>query len=115
MTRKREPDSEVTRSSGNVFRDLNLPHSEHELTKVALAAAITDVILRKKLTQAEAGKRMGLDQPKVSALVRGHLDQFSVDRLFTMLVMLGLDVDIKIRAKPKNRPGRITVATVAAA
>jgi predicted XRE-type DNA-binding protein len=110
MTRKREPDSEVTRSSGNVFRDLGLPHSEQELVKVSLAAAITGVIQRKKLTQVQAGKRMGLDQPKVSALVRGHLEQFSVDRLFVMLVMLGLDVDIKVATEPKDRRGRITVA-----
>jgi predicted XRE-type DNA-binding protein len=53
---------------------------------------------------------MGLDQPKVSALVRGHLGQYSVDRLFTMLVMLGHDVDIKIGTEPKDRRGRITVA-----
>jgi hypothetical protein len=44
MTRKREPDSEVTRSSGNVFLDLGLPHSEQDLIKVSLAAAITGVI-----------------------------------------------------------------------
>ena len=110
MTRKREPDSEVTRSSGNVFRDLDLPHSDQELLKVKLAAAITSVIQRKKLTQTEAATRMGLDQPKVSALVRGHLEQFSVDRLFVMLVALGLDVDIKVATEPKNRLGRITVA-----
>ena len=101
MTRKRDPDEEVTRSSGNVFRDLDLPHSEQDLVKVSLAAAITGVIQRKKLTQVDAGKRMGLDQPKVSALVRGHLEQFSVDRLFAMLVMLGLDVDIKVATEPK--------------
>ena len=110
MTRKRDPDSEVTISSGNVFQDLDLTYSDQELVKVSLAAAITGVIQRKRLTQADAGKRMGLDQPKVSALVRGHLEQFSVDRLFVMLLMLGLDVDIKIGTEPKNRRGRITVA-----
>lgn len=109
-TKKRGPDSKVTRSSGNVFLDLDLPHSEQEMVKVDLAAAITSVIQRKKLTQVEAGRRMGLDQPKVSALVRGHLEQFSVDRLFAMLMKLGLDVDIKVATEPKNRLGRITVA-----
>ena len=110
MNKNRDPDSEVTRSSGNVFHDLDLPHSEQELVKVSLAAAITGVIQRKKLTQADAGKRMGLDQPKVSALVRGRLEQFSVDRLLLMLVMLGLDVDIKIGSELKDRGARIRVA-----
>lgn len=110
MSRKRDPDAKVTRSSGNVLRDLGLPHSEQDLVKVSIAAAITSVIQRKKLTQTEAAKRMHLDQPKVSALVRGHLDQFSVDRLMMLLVLLGLDVNIKIGTEPKEGLGKITVA-----
>lgn len=110
MTTKRDTDDTVvTRSSGNVFVDLDLPHSGQDMVKVALAAAITNVIIKNKLTQTEAARRMRLDQPKVSALVRGRLDQFSVDRLLALLELLGLDVDIKVSRELKDR-GRITVA-----
>jgi len=109
MTKNRITDEGVTRSSGNVFDDLDLAYSAQDMVKVSLAAAITDVIQRKGLTQAEAGRRMGLDQPKVSALVRGRLEQFSVERLLAMLELLGLDVNIRISKEPKDRRGRVTV------
>jgi predicted XRE-type DNA-binding protein len=53
---------------------------------------------------------MGVDQPKVSALLNGRLANFSSERLMRLLIALGRDVDITIRAKPRNRAdGRIRV------
>jgi len=99
----------VIDSSGNVFADLGLPTTEDEMLKVALARAITNAVRKRELTQTEAAKIIGVDQAKISALLRGRLKGFSVDRLVRYLVMLGKDIDIRISARAKNEPGRIKV------
>lgn len=106
MARKKlqslEEDSWVI-SCGNVFADLGIENSEEELTKAKLVWEIEEIIKKKKLTQAGAAKIMGINQPKVSALIRRKLDGFSVERLMHFLNKLGQDVDIVVRPKPSNR------------
>ena len=110
MVKKRENDIRVTASSGNVFADMGLPEPEEELTKAQLASHIRNVIKRHRLTQAAAASLMGIDQPKVSALLNGRLANFSSERLMRLLTALGQDVEITVRAKPHNRPhGRIRI------
>ncbi len=110
MVKKREAEIPVTPSSGNVFADMGLPGPEEELTKAQLASHIRHVIKRRRLTQVVAASLMGIDQPKVSALLNGRLANFSSERLMRMLTALGQDVDITIKAKPRNRlQGRIRV------
>jgi len=58
----------VTASSGNVFADLGLPNVEELGTKVRLAASLNTILAARKLTQAEAARLLGVNQPKVSAL-----------------------------------------------
>ncbi|AUB79811.1 helix-turn-helix domain-containing protein [Candidatus Thiodictyon syntrophicum] len=77
-----EHDIPVQASSGNVFSDLGRPDAEEALARVRLAQQIAEVIERKDLSQIEAAALMGIDQPKVSALMRGRLSGFSTDRLF---------------------------------
>ena len=84
-------------SSGNVFADLGLKNPEELLAKAQLVQRISDIISERKLTQARAAKLLGIDQPKVSALLRGKLEGFSTDRLFRFLNALGRDVEIVIR------------------
>lgn len=86
-------------SSGNVFADLGVPEPEEALAKAKLAVQIARVIALKKLTQTQAAKLLGIDQPKVSALLRGRLSGFSTDRLLRYLTMLGKDVEIVIRSR----------------
>src|SRR3954470_2109430 len=90
-------DETVEASSGNVFADLGLKNPEELLAKAQLVQRIADIIAERKLTQARAAKLLGIDQPKVSALLRGKLDGFSTDRLFRFLNALGRDVEIVIR------------------
>jgi predicted XRE-type DNA-binding protein len=87
----------IEASSGNVFADLGLKDPEELLAKAELVQRIADVIAERKLTQARAAKLLGVDQPKVSALLRGKLDGFSIDRLFRFLNALGRDVEISVR------------------
>jgi predicted XRE-type DNA-binding protein len=110
MVKKRETEISVTPGSGNVFADIGLPEPEAELTKAQLASHIRQLIKRQRLTQAAAAALMGIDQPKVSALIHGRLANFSSERLMRLLTALGQDVDITIRDKPRNRAhGRIRV------
>lgn len=105
MNRKRhEEDLPVRASSGNLFADLGRPDAEEALTRVRLAQQIAEIIERQSLNQTDAAALMGLDQPKVSALVRGRLSGFSTDRLLRCLTLLGQDVEIVVRDKPSDHP-----------
>jgi len=86
---KRERDYVV--SSGNVFADLGLPNRRRRLPKRA-CPQITVLIQSKGLTQVQTAKLLGVDQPKVSALIRGRLSGFSLERLMRFLLLLGQDI-----------------------
>lgn len=97
-------------TSSNVFADLGLPNPEEMLLKAELASKISSLIDEKKFTQMEAAELLGIDQPKVSALVRGRLGGFSAERLLRFLNALGSDVEIVVKPKPDNRSeAKITV------
>ncbi len=81
--KKGEKPVPIEQSSGNVFADLGLKKPEELLAKAELVQRIADIIAERKLTQVRAAKLLGVDQPKVSALLRGKLDGFSIDRLAT--------------------------------
>jgi predicted XRE-type DNA-binding protein len=99
----------VTASSGNVFSDMGLPDAAELGAKVRLGAAIQQIVARRQLTQAEVTAVLGINQPKVSALLRFKLEGFSVERLMNFLVALGQDVEIVVRSKPRSRAARIAV------
>ncbi len=100
----------VTTSSGNVFEDLGLPNPEERLAKAQVAYLINRTIKERGLSQSEAGRLLGIDQPKVSALSRGRLAGFSLDRLFRFLMALGLDVEVSVRKNPADqRQGTLRV------
>jgi predicted XRE-type DNA-binding protein len=105
------PNRESTQSSGNVFADLNLPRPEDLLVKAALAAKIMAEIQRQRMTQSEAAAVLGMDQPKISALKQGKLSGFSIERLMRLLLLLGRDIEISVKGKPKSRAtARLRVA-----
>jgi predicted XRE-type DNA-binding protein len=106
---KRKP--EYVDSTGNVLADLGLPNPEEALAKAALAHRISKVIEQRRLTQAQAARLLGVDQPKVSALIRGRLSLFSLDRLLRYLMLLGHDVEISVKSRPRSRDeSRLRVA-----
>lgn len=94
---------EIYHGSGNVFADLELPDAEEMLAKAELARQILGIIGKRRLTQMKAAEILGIDQPKVSALTRGKLSGFSMERLFHFLNALGRDVQITVKAKPRSR------------
>jgi predicted XRE-type DNA-binding protein len=92
-----------TASSGNVFKDLGVSSPEEAQAKAELTAKIAEIITTAGLTQAAAARILGIDQPKVSALLRGRLSGFSTDRLLKFVIALGRDVEIVIRGRSKAK------------
>jgi len=101
-----------TRSSGNVFADLELPDADERMLKAQLAVQIRRFIEEKGWTQTEAAEAVGLDQPKVSYLLRGRLAGFSVDRLLSILNRLGHSVEVRISAEEYDPDETQTLVTV---
>lgn len=98
--------SRVTRSSGNVFKDLGLgsAEAEHLAIRSELVIKIEKLLKARGLTQSEAAKIMHVSQPRVSDLLRGRLDLFSTDALIDMLARLGVSVRVAFGAA---RPRRV--------
>ncbi len=94
---------EVFHGSSNVFADLGLPDAEELLAKSELARQIITITGERLLTQVQTADILGIDQPKVSALVRGKLAGFSLERLIHFLNLLGKDVQIVVKAKARTR------------
>ena len=92
----------------NVYADLGFEDAEEMRVKAALVSSIGQIVEERGLTQEQAATLMGLDQPKVSALLRGRFQGFSMDRIFRLLVALDNDVSIVIRPKSEDR-GRVSV------
>jgi predicted XRE-type DNA-binding protein len=90
-------DIKITKSSGNVFADLEIPDAEEYLLKAELARQISNIIKKKKLKQKDAADLLKVDQPKISALSCGKLSGFSLERLLRFLVILNQDINIIIK------------------
>ena len=101
--------SEVETSSGNVFADLGLRGAEKLKIKSGLVIQIVKAVRRLGLSQEEAGRRMGLSQPKVSGLFRGDFANVSERKLMDCLNRLGYDIEIKVKPAAK-RIGHVKLA-----
>jgi predicted XRE-type DNA-binding protein len=90
--------TEARPSSGNLFRDLGFApeEAEHLRVRSTLMAAVRRYIDERGLTQAEAAEILGVTQPRISNLVRGKIDLFSIDTLVAMLARAGIHVDIVV-------------------
>jgi predicted XRE-type DNA-binding protein len=102
---------EVETGSGNVFGDLGLPNAEKLKIKSGLVIEITRAVRRHGLTQEEAARRMGIPQPKVSALLRGDFANLSERKLMDCLNRLGYDIEIKVKPATESI-GHLTLAIV---
>ena len=93
----------VQKSSGNVFRDLGFSRGEAEHLKIRsdLMIRLTRFIEAGHLTQAQAARLLGVTQPRISDLVRGKIDRFSVDSLIEMLGRTGARIAVVV--KPRRR------------
>lgn len=94
----------IAAGSGNIFADLNVPDAETHFLKAQIVSEIYRLTKERKLTQVRAGKRMGISQPEVSRMFKGHFREYSIDRLMEFLTTFDRDVEIVI--KPHRKPGK---------
>jgi predicted XRE-type DNA-binding protein len=102
----------VVSGSGHVFADLGLSNPEERLAKAQLVHRIAEIIKERRLTQVEAGVILGIDQAKVSKLVRGRFSEFSTSTLMDFLTRLDQDVEIVVRPKPSSRETALLLVTI---
>ena len=95
----------ITRSSGNVFRDLGFPpdEAEHLLVRSDLMIKVQKVLASRRLKQADLAKMLRVTQPRVSDLLRGRIDLFSTDALIDILARLGVRVRLVLKRSRRRR------------
>ena len=96
--------SQITPSSGNVFLDLGFDAEQaaHLEVRSSLMFTLRSLIQERGLTQARAAKLLGVTQPRISDLVRGRIDLFSIDALVDMLARAGLKVAVQCLPMPER-------------
>ena len=104
----------ITAGSGNIFADLDLPDAETHFLKAQIVSEIYRLINERRLTQVQAGKRLGISQPEVSRMFKGHFREYSIDRLMAFLTTFDRDVEIVRPHKKAGKSGRIRFVPVAA-
>jgi predicted XRE-type DNA-binding protein len=109
MTRK----AKVETGSCNIFADLGLPDAENHFLKAQIVSKIYRLANQRKLTQARAGKLMGISQPEVSRMFKGNFREYSIDRLMGFLTSFDRDVEIIVKPHKKDgKAGRITFSLI---
>lgn len=97
----------VTKSRGNVFADLGFP--EPELMKAKLVLRLRELIAEQKLTQTKAAELLGIDQPKISGLLRGRVTGYTLDRLAKLVTRLGQPIDLIFHPMSPSAPRPLPV------
>ena len=92
--------TKVELGSGNIYADLEHPDAAEMQIKACLAAKIGEIIKSRRLTQSSAAEILGMPQPKLSGMLRGHFRGISETKMLDCLNRLGRDVDIVIRKSP---------------
>jgi predicted XRE-type DNA-binding protein len=105
----------VELGSGNIFADLGLPDAEAHFLKAQIVSEIYRLTNERKLTQAQAGRRMGISQPEVSRMFKGNFREYSIDRLMGFLTSFDRDVEIVVKPHKRKagRQGRIIFSSPA--
>src|SRR5580658_9308537 len=90
--------------SGNIFADLGLPDADTHFLKAQIVSEIYRITNARKLTQAKAGKLMGITQPEVSRMFKGSFREYPIERLIGFLT--SFDRDVEIVVKPHKKTGK---------
>lgn len=107
--------AKIEAGSANIFADIGSPDAETHFLKAQIVSELYRLATARKLTQVQTGKRLGISQPEVSRMFKGHFREYSVERLMEFLTSFDRDVEIVVRPRKKTgKPGRITFNAQAA-
>ena len=101
---------EVTRGSGNVFRDLGHANADVKKLKALLAAEILKALDREKLSVRQAQVRTGIAAADFSRIRNADLGRFTLDRLMSIINRLGSRVEVRLKVRPAARGAHVTTA-----
>ena len=89
----------ITKGSGNIFRDLGFPQGEAQnlALRSDLMIRIEKLVKETGLTQQQAAKVLGITQPRLNALLKGRIEDFSLDALVNMLARAGMQVKMTVK------------------
>ena len=93
---------EVEKSSGNIFRDLEMPDPEEHLAKCRLVFIIDDIITKRRLRRSKAAKILGIRKSELSDLLDGLFRDFSMTALFSMLEKLNHEIEVIVHQRPAD-------------
>ena len=105
-------DTAVERGSANVFADLGREGADAHLLKAGLVSCIDDIVCKRRITEAEAARQLGLSEVDMSCLLRGDFREHSLQILFGLLTALGCDIDIVIRQAQSASGGKLRIVVV---
>ena len=106
------PDTNVERSSGNVFADLDFSEPDLHMLKAELVVRIDDILCKRGITRTETAQLLGLTRLEVSRILRGDFRAYSLERLLRFVTALGRDVDIVIRPSRSAGGGELRVCPI---
>lgn len=105
----------ITKADENIFADIGLPNAETHFLKAQIISEIYRLVNERRLTQSQAGKRMGITQPEVSRMFKGQFSEYSIGRLMGFLTAFDRDIDIVVRPRrQRGKSGKIRFSSVAA-
>jgi predicted XRE-type DNA-binding protein len=95
----------------NVYADLGYKSADEMLVKAQLVTTIAEILHERGYTQTKAAALLGIPQPKLSKMLRGQFRGFSERKLMDCLTLLGRDIDIVVREKPRRKgQGAVSVS-----
>ena len=102
--------ADYTVSSGNVFKDLELPAPDERLAKAKLAYKINRLVADRGITQKEAAAFLQLSRSKMTDLRNGRLNNFSIDCLFSLLGKLDYHIEIRVRPNQLKKHKKLSMS-----
>ena len=107
----KQPDLELIRGSGNVFRDLGRADADVQQTKALLAARIIRILDDEGLSTRKAEAQTGVSHADFARIRNARLSRFTIDRLMTVLNKLGQEVHVRVTVQPRRSDGEATAHT----
>ena len=103
-------DFELVRGSGNVFRDFNYPDADIRQAKCILAAEILKTLDDRQWSTRKAEEVTGVNHADFARIRRVNIGRFSLERLMTILGMLGQEVELSVQVRPRPRSAEPAMA-----
>lgn len=105
-------DMDVIHGSGNVFRDFGRDDADLQQAKALMASEVIKILDERGWTTRKAQEATGISHADYSRIRRANLGRFTLDRLMTILTLLGQEVELSVNVRPRRQDTHLTPANV---